>query len=184
MKGHWSGICSTCLTFYAANHRCPPEIRYARLAAGYSPRRPGFESGCGHVVFVVDKVTLGRCSVNTLVSPANDSTDCCTSVIMSQPVSEARYGPTYQMNSTSPHRKKPIKNVFLNFPIYLQSVTVHSDTFNKWCVGKRGRVEECSVAPICNKRVKTVALKSVSRKHHSFPYVTMETRHSVNVSLS
>jgi hypothetical protein len=30
------------------------------------------------------------------------------------------------------------------------------DTFSKWCVGKRGRVEECSVAPPCNKRVKTL----------------------------
>jgi hypothetical protein len=45
---------------------------------------------------------------------------------------------------------------FLNFPIYLQSLTIHSDTFSKWCVGKRGRVEECSVAPLRNKRVKTL----------------------------
>jgi hypothetical protein len=34
---------------------------------------------------------------------------------------------------------------FLDFPIYLQAV----DTFSKWCV-------ECSVAPLCNKRVKTL----------------------------
>jgi hypothetical protein len=45
---------------------------------------------------------------------------------------------------------------FFNFPIYLKSVEMHSDTFSKWCVGKRGRVEECSVAPLRNKRVKTV----------------------------
>jgi hypothetical protein len=30
------------------------------------------------------------------------------------------------------------------------------DTFSKWCVGKRGRVEECSVAPLRNRRVKTL----------------------------
>jgi hypothetical protein len=30
------------------------------------------------------------------------------------------------------------------------------DTFSKWCVGKRGRVEECSVAHLYNKRVKTL----------------------------
>jgi hypothetical protein len=46
--------------------------------------------------------------------------------------------------------------VFFNFPIYLQSVEIHSDTFSKWCAGKRGRVEECSVAPLRNKRVKTL----------------------------
>jgi hypothetical protein len=28
------------------------------------------------------------------------------------------------------------------------------DTFSKWCVGRRGRVEECSVATLRNKRVK------------------------------
>jgi hypothetical protein len=46
--------------------------------------------------------------------------------------------------------------IFFNFPIYLQSVEIHSDTFSKWCVGKRGRVEECSVAPLRNKRVITL----------------------------
>jgi hypothetical protein len=30
------------------------------------------------------------------------------------------------------------------------------DTFSKWCVRKRGRIEECSVAPLCNKGVKTL----------------------------
>jgi hypothetical protein len=45
---------------------------------------------------------------------------------------------------------------FLDFPIYMQSVEIHSDTFSKLCVGKRGRVEECSVAPLRNKRVKTL----------------------------
>jgi hypothetical protein len=44
---------------------------------------------------------------------------------------------------------------FLDFPIYLQSVEIHSDTFSKLCVGKRGWVEERSVAPFRNKRVKT-----------------------------
>jgi hypothetical protein len=36
----------------------------------------------------------------------------------------------------------------------LQSVEIHSRTFSKWCVGKRGRIEEFSVAPLRNKRVK------------------------------
>jgi hypothetical protein len=30
------------------------------------------------------------------------------------------------------------------------------DTFSKWCDGRRCRVEECSVAPLLNKRVKTL----------------------------
>jgi hypothetical protein len=46
-------------------------------------------------------------------------------------------------------------NFFLDFPVYLQSVEIHSDTISKWCVGKRGRVE-CSVSPLRNKRVKTL----------------------------
>jgi hypothetical protein len=43
---------------------------------------------------------------------------------------------------------------FLDFPIYLQSVYIHSNTISKLCVDKRGRVEECSVASIRDKRVK------------------------------
>jgi hypothetical protein len=34
--------------------------------------------------------------------------------------------------------------------------TICRDTFRKWCVGRRGRLEECSVAPLCNKRAKTL----------------------------
>jgi hypothetical protein len=45
---------------------------------------------------------------------------------------------------------------FLDFPIYLQSVEIHSNTISKWCIGKQGRVEECSVAPLRDKRVKTL----------------------------
>jgi hypothetical protein len=45
---------------------------------------------------------------------------------------------------------------FLNFPIYLQSVYIHSNTISILCVEKRGRVEECSVAPLRDKRVKTL----------------------------
>jgi hypothetical protein len=41
-----------------------------------------------------------------------------------------------------------------NLPIYLQSVYIHSNTIR--CVGKRGLVEECSVAPLRDKRVKTL----------------------------
>jgi hypothetical protein len=45
---------------------------------------------------------------------------------------------------------------FLDFPICLQSEYIHLNTICKWCVGKRGRVEECSVAPLRDKRVKTL----------------------------
>jgi hypothetical protein len=45
---------------------------------------------------------------------------------------------------------------FFNFPIYLQSVYIHLNTIRKLCVEKRGRVEECSVAPLRDKRVKTL----------------------------
>jgi hypothetical protein len=44
---------------------------------------------------------------------------------------------------------------FFNFPIYLQSVYIHN-TISKLCVEKRGRIEECSVAPLRDKRVKTL----------------------------
>jgi hypothetical protein len=59
------------------------------------------------------------------------------------------------------------KIFFLDFPIYLQSVEIHSNTISKLCVGKRGRVEDCSVAPFCDKRVKTLCgcrRKSVQTK--------------------
>jgi hypothetical protein len=38
-------------------HRAVPWLR--RLAAGFPPRRPGFDPGSVHVGFVVDKVALG-----------------------------------------------------------------------------------------------------------------------------
>jgi hypothetical protein len=44
---------------------------------------------------------------------------------------------------------------FLDFPIYLQSVYIHSNTISKLCVEKRGRVDECSVASLRDKMVKT-----------------------------
>jgi hypothetical protein len=34
--------------------------RLRRLVAGFTPRRPGFEPGSGHVGFMVDKVALGQ----------------------------------------------------------------------------------------------------------------------------
>jgi hypothetical protein len=43
---------------------------------------------------------------------------------------------------------------FKDFPIFLQSVYIHSNTISKLCVEKRGRVEECSVTPLRDKRVK------------------------------
>jgi hypothetical protein len=45
---------------------------------------------------------------------------------------------------------------FFNFTIYLQSVYIHLNTISKLCVEKRGSVEECSVAPHRDKRVKTL----------------------------
>jgi hypothetical protein len=45
---------------------------------------------------------------------------------------------------------------FFYFPIYLQSVYIHLNTISKLCVEKRGRVEECYVAPLRDKRVKTL----------------------------
>jgi hypothetical protein len=48
------------------------------------------------------------------------------------------------------------KFFFKDFPIYLQSVYIHSNTISKLYVEKRGRVEECSVAPLRDKRVKTL----------------------------
>jgi hypothetical protein len=42
---------------------------------------------------------------------------------------------------------------FFRFP---NLFAICRDTFSKWCVGKRGWVEECSVAPLHNKRVKTL----------------------------
>jgi hypothetical protein len=53
-------------------------------------------------------------------------------------------------------RNNLVEDFFLVFPIYLQTLEIHSDTFSKWCVGKGRRVEEYSVAPLRNKRVKTL----------------------------
>jgi hypothetical protein len=51
-------------------------------------------------------------------------------------------------------RQRPRKQIFFfRFP---NLFAICRDTFSKWCVGKRGRVEECSVALLCNKRVKTL----------------------------
>jgi hypothetical protein len=49
-------------------------------------------------------------------------------------------------------------NFFKDIPIYLQSVYIHSNTrtISKLYVEKRGRVEECSVVPLRDKRVKTL----------------------------
>jgi hypothetical protein len=64
----------------------------------------------------------------------------------------------YIHNSWSAWKLFKVNNgtFFLDFQIYLQSVYVHSNTISKLCVEKRGRVEECSVAPLCDKRVKTL----------------------------
>jgi hypothetical protein len=51
-------------------------------------------------------------------------------------------------------RRRCVKNIYIFF-IFLNLFAICRDTFSKWCVGKRGRVEECSVAPLRNKRLKT-----------------------------
>jgi hypothetical protein len=46
--------------------------------------------------------------------------------------------------------------LFFLFP-NLFAIYIHTlNTISKLCVEKRGRVEECSVAPLCDKRVKTL----------------------------
>jgi hypothetical protein len=42
---------------------------------------------------------------------------------------------------------------FFSFP---NLFAICRDAFSKWCVGKRGWVEECSVAPLRNKKVKNL----------------------------
>jgi hypothetical protein len=53
----------------------------------------------------------------------------------------------------------------LSFPIYLQSVYIHLNTISKLCVEKRERVDECSVAPLRDKRVKTLCGCRVRLRH-------------------
>jgi hypothetical protein len=48
------------------------------------------------------------------------------------------------------------KNWVFFFLDFTNLFAICRDTFSKWCVGRRGRVEECSVAPLCNKRVNTL----------------------------
>jgi hypothetical protein len=46
---------------------------------------------------------------------------------------------------------------FLRFPnLFAICIDTFKNTISKWCVGKRGRVEEFSVAPLRDKRVKTL----------------------------
>jgi hypothetical protein len=48
--------------------------------------------------------------------------------------------------------RQPV-NFFNRFPNLSASC---GNTFSKWCNGMRGRVDECSVAPLCNKRMETL----------------------------
>jgi hypothetical protein len=45
---------------------------------------------------------------------------------------------------------------FIDFPIYLQSVYIYSNTISKLCVEKRELEEECSVTPLRDKKVTTL----------------------------
>jgi hypothetical protein len=60
------------------------------------------------VGFVVNKVALGQVSPSASVSPANShSTDYFTLIIYHPGlVQQAKYWPTYQVDSISPHPKK------------------------------------------------------------------------------
>jgi hypothetical protein len=93
-------------------------LKLRRLVAGFPLRRPGFEPRSVCVGFVMDKVTLGRFSPSTSVSPANsDSTNCSTFFIGYHPGLV-----TYQVDSASPHPKKLTKLtniVGTNSKIYL-----------------------------------------------------------------
>jgi hypothetical protein len=45
---------------------------------------------------------------------------------------------------------------YIYFFLFPNLFAICRDTFSKWCGGKRGLAEECSVAPLRNKRVKTL----------------------------
>jgi hypothetical protein len=70
--------------------------------------------------------------------------------------SEGKVGARTTSLRTVVARTNTGKDFFLDFPIYLQSVYIHLNTISKLCVEKRGQVEESSVAPLCDKRVKTL----------------------------
>jgi hypothetical protein len=67
----------------------------------------------------------------------------------------------------------------------LQSVYIHSNKISKLCVEKRGRVEECSVAPLRDRRVKTLCgcMKEISVVSHFSSLGYRHTRFE-NVKLS
>jgi hypothetical protein len=52
----------------------------------------------------------------------------------------------------------PMYAYFFFFQIsqFICNLYTYINTISKLCVEKRGRVEECSVAPLCNKRMKTL----------------------------
>jgi hypothetical protein len=51
---------------------------------------------------------------------------------------------------------------FLDRSRYFCNLYTYINTISKLCVEKPGRVEECSVAPLCDKRVKTLCGSSSS----------------------
>jgi hypothetical protein len=83
-----------------------------RLVAGFSVRRPGFEPGSGHEGFMVDEAALCQLFPCTSVSPAKNSTDCSTFIIIHYHpglVQEASIGFSYNGLSSNP---PPPPNVF------------------------------------------------------------------------
>jgi hypothetical protein len=81
-----------------------PWLRW--LAAGFPPRRPGFEPGSDHVRFVVDKVALGQVSSEYFGFPCQSSYH---QLLHKHPHLSSGAGtigqkwPQYQVDSVSPH---------------------------------------------------------------------------------
>jgi hypothetical protein len=88
-----------------AGEKAVPQLRW--LFAGFQLWWPGFDPRSGHVGFVVNKVTLGQVSYKYLGFPLhNYHSDCSTLVIYHlRLVHWAKWWPTYQVDSVSPHPK-------------------------------------------------------------------------------
>jgi hypothetical protein len=62
----------------------------------------------------------------------------------------------YRLLMGKPEGKRPLGGFFFKFP-NLFVICIHTlNTISKLCVEKRGPVEECSLAPLLDKRVKTL----------------------------
>jgi hypothetical protein len=48
---------------------------------------------------------------------------------------------------------------------------IHSNIISKLCVEKRGRVEECSVAPLCDKKGENLVWLSILKSKNQFSII-------------